>query len=83
MRGGMATESATAIIILPSRRSLSSSALRAVRSVPVSVFHHRTPHCFELCFIVNAELGSRSQRAGARLDVYQLILKRLPKEDEL
>lgn len=67
-------------ILLPSRRPLSSCALRTVRSVCLSPPH---AHCFEMCFIVNAELGSRSQRAGARLDVYQLILKRLSEEDEL
>jgi len=89
MHGGMATESATAIIILPSF-SHPGDRYRPARSglSAVSVFHHVSPpHAIaskcQMCFIVNAELGSRSQRAGARLDVYQLILKRLSEEDEL
>jgi hypothetical protein len=88
MHGGMATptESATAIIILPSF-SHPGDRYRPARSglSAVSVFHQRraiASKC-QMCFIVNAELGSRSQRAGARLDVYQLILKRLSEEDEL
>lgn len=86
---GTATESSQqAIIIVPSANRFSArpSGTRHgsdLRSVRVRCSTVDAPLAGEAVFHVNAELDSRSQRAGARLDVNQLILKRLPEEDEL
>ena len=84
-----ATESSQqAIIIVPSANRFSArpSGTRHgsdLRSVRVRCSTVDAPLAGEAVFHVNAELDSRSQRADARLDVNQLILKRLPEEDEL
>ena len=51
-------------ILLPSRRPLSSCALRTVRSVCLSPPH---AHCFEMCFIVNAEKLAHVRKGPVRV----------------